>query len=187
MSCRGTARSGSATRTTSECPRGARMALKDYSDNEAVRSRGQDLVSTSPPSFSDVQTCASCRCRQMWDGSPAAGRSLCQKGGVETHRGELYAEPHVRGSATRITSECPRGARVALKDYSDNEAYDLGNRTWYPHIFEKKRKSHLRCGIGIFLETQVATIASGVYYFDACDQNGSSLCLTEPRPNNPVS
>ena len=29
-----------------ECPRGARMALKDYSDNEAVRSRGQDLVST---------------------------------------------------------------------------------------------------------------------------------------------
>ena len=29
-----------------ECARGARMALKDYSDNEAVRSRGQDLVST---------------------------------------------------------------------------------------------------------------------------------------------
>ena len=29
-----------------ECPRGARMALKDYGDNEAVRSRGQDLVST---------------------------------------------------------------------------------------------------------------------------------------------
>ena len=25
------------------------MTLKDYSDNEAVRSRGQDLVSTSPP------------------------------------------------------------------------------------------------------------------------------------------
>ena len=30
----------------SECPRGAWMALKDYSDNEAVRSTGQDLVST---------------------------------------------------------------------------------------------------------------------------------------------
>ena len=31
---------------TSECPRGARMALKHYSDNEAVRSRGDGLVST---------------------------------------------------------------------------------------------------------------------------------------------
>ena len=31
---------------TSECPLGARIDLKDYSDNEAVRSRGQDLVST---------------------------------------------------------------------------------------------------------------------------------------------
>ena len=41
---------------------------------------------------------------------------------METHRGELYAEPYARGSATRITSECPRGARMALKDYSDNEA-----------------------------------------------------------------
>ena len=41
---------------------------------------------------------------------------------METHRGELYAEPHARGSVTRITSECPRGVRVALKDYSDNEA-----------------------------------------------------------------
>ena len=29
-------------------PRRARMALKDYSDNEAVRSRGQGLVSTFP-------------------------------------------------------------------------------------------------------------------------------------------
>ena len=37
---------GSATRITPECPPGAKMALKDYSDNEAVRSRGQDLVST---------------------------------------------------------------------------------------------------------------------------------------------
>ena len=40
----------------------------------------------------------------MWDGSPAAGTSLRQRGGVETHRGELYAVPHARGSATRITS-----------------------------------------------------------------------------------
>ena len=31
---------------TSECPLGARIDLKDYSDNEEVRSRGQDLVST---------------------------------------------------------------------------------------------------------------------------------------------
>ena len=31
------------------------MDLKDYSDNEAVRSRGQELVSISPPSFSDVK------------------------------------------------------------------------------------------------------------------------------------
>ena len=37
---------GSATRLFSEYPRGPRMALKDYSDNKAVRSRGQDLVST---------------------------------------------------------------------------------------------------------------------------------------------
>ena len=41
---------------------------------------------------------------------------------METHRGELYAEPHARGSVTRTTSEYPRGARTALKDYSDNEA-----------------------------------------------------------------
>ena len=41
---------------------------------------------------------------------------------METHRDELYAEPHARGSATRITSEYPRGVRMALKDYSDNEA-----------------------------------------------------------------
>ena len=75
------------------------MALKDCSDNEAVRSGGQDLVD-----------------------SPAAGRSLCQKGCVETHRGELYAEPHPQGSATGIISECPRGTRMALNDYSDNEA-----------------------------------------------------------------
>ena len=33
---------GPATNVISECPRGARMALKDYSDDEAVRSRGQD-------------------------------------------------------------------------------------------------------------------------------------------------
>ena len=37
---------GSATRIISECPRGARMAFKDYSDNEPVRSRGQGLLST---------------------------------------------------------------------------------------------------------------------------------------------
>ena len=61
------------------------------------------------------------RRRQIWDGSPAAGKSLCQKGGVETHRGGLYAEPHARGSPTRITSERPRGARMALKYYIDNE------------------------------------------------------------------
>ena len=33
----------------SECPRGARKALKDCSGNEAVRSRGEDLVSTLSP------------------------------------------------------------------------------------------------------------------------------------------
>ena len=37
---------GSATRIISEWPPGDRMALKDYSDNEAVRTRGQDLLST---------------------------------------------------------------------------------------------------------------------------------------------
>ena len=37
---------GSATEVFSECPRGAMMALKDDSDNEAVRSRGEDLVPT---------------------------------------------------------------------------------------------------------------------------------------------
>ena len=40
---------------------------------------------------------------------------------METQRGGLYAEPHARGSATRITSECPLGAKMALKDYSENE------------------------------------------------------------------
>ena len=59
---------------------------------------------------------------KLWDGSPAAGKSLRQKGGVETHQGGLYAKPHDRGSATMITSEFPREARMALKDYSDNEA-----------------------------------------------------------------
>ena len=28
---------------------------------------------------------------QMWDSSPAAGKPFFQKGGVETHRGGLYA------------------------------------------------------------------------------------------------
>ena len=53
---------GSATRIVSRAPpRSLRMALKDYSDNEAVRSRGQNLVSTSHPPFSDLQTRASCK------------------------------------------------------------------------------------------------------------------------------
>ena len=43
--------------TPQSLPRGARM--KDYSDKEAVQSRELRLVSTSPPPFSDVQTCAS--------------------------------------------------------------------------------------------------------------------------------
>ena len=29
--------------------------------------------------------------RQMWEGNPAAGKPLRQKGGVETHRGWLHA------------------------------------------------------------------------------------------------
>ena len=37
---------GSSRKMVSECPGGARMVFKDFSDNEAVRSRGQDLVST---------------------------------------------------------------------------------------------------------------------------------------------
>ena len=37
---------GSTPRIISARPRGARMALNNYSDIEAVRSRGQDLVST---------------------------------------------------------------------------------------------------------------------------------------------
>ena len=45
--------------TPQSAPRGARMALKDYSGNEAIRSREDGLVSTSPPPFSDLQTCAS--------------------------------------------------------------------------------------------------------------------------------
>ena len=34
-------------RITSACPRGARMALQDYNDIDAVRCRGWGLVSTS--------------------------------------------------------------------------------------------------------------------------------------------
>ena len=80
----------------------------------------------------------------MWDGSPAAGRSLRLRGGVETHRGELYAEPHARGSATRITPECPRGARMALKGYSDNEAVrsrgqDLVSTLLFIFYFDMRR------------------------------------------------
>ena len=37
---RGRSLKGHQRGNTSECPRGSRMALKDYSDNEAVRSRG---------------------------------------------------------------------------------------------------------------------------------------------------
>ena len=43
------------------------------------------------------------------------------------------ALPRSRGSATKVISECHRGARVALKDYSDMRRYDPGDRTWYPH------------------------------------------------------
>ena len=41
------------------------------------------------------------------------GTAAPQQVGVETHRGGSYGS---RGSATRIISECPRGARMALKD-----------------------------------------------------------------------
>ena len=76
--------------------------------------------------------------RQMWDGSPSAGRPLCLMGGVETHRGGLYQVwlNHTLGSATRIISERPRGARrMAFKGYSTivtMRRCDLGDRTWYP-------------------------------------------------------
>lgn len=45
---------GPAAEVFSECPRGAGMALKDYSDNEAARSRGWDLVSALQVIFTYV-------------------------------------------------------------------------------------------------------------------------------------
>ena len=34
-----------------------------------------------------------------------------------------------------VISECPGGARVAVKDYSDIQAVrSIGNRAWYPHL-----------------------------------------------------
>ena len=88
----------------------------------------------------------------MWDGSPAAGKSLREKGGVETHRGELYAQPYARGSATRTTSERPRGARIDLKDYSNNEAVrsrgqDLVSAS--PPLFQTCKRARLVRGIGL--------------------------------------
>ena len=50
---------------TSECLRGARMALKDYGDNEAVLSRKQDLISTKKKKISVDTLCflvVGCRC-----------------------------------------------------------------------------------------------------------------------------
>ena len=64
----------------------------------------------------------SCTPRRYGTVGPAAGTSLCRNGGAETHRGGLDAQPHARGSATRMTSECPQGARTVLNDYSGTEA-----------------------------------------------------------------
>ena len=51
--------------------------------------------------------------------------SFCDLG-VETRRGGLcgvtITMPRSRRSATKVTPECPRGARMALKDYSGIEA-----------------------------------------------------------------
>ena len=60
----------------------------------------------------------------MWDDSPAAGRSLYQMGGVETHRGGLYGVTTLTlgGQQRKYSQEYPRGARMTLKDYSDKEA-----------------------------------------------------------------
>ena len=58
----------------------------------------------------------------MWDGSSAAGRSLCSGLGVETHRGGLCVPlPHSRRSATKVI--LPRGETgfVALKGYSSDD------------------------------------------------------------------
>ena len=62
------------------------------------------------------------RNRHKWDGSSAAGKSPCQKGGVETHRGVVRVTARSGVSNEDITSECPRGARMALKGHRDNEA-----------------------------------------------------------------
>ena len=41
------------------------------------------------------------------------------------------------GRQRRNTSEWPRGARMALKDCSDNEAVRSRDRAWYPHRFNR--------------------------------------------------
>ena len=61
----------------------------------------------------------------MWDGSPAAARSLCwvwRRTCGDTPRWV----PHSRGSATRVFSVYPRGVRMALKDYSDEAVRSRG-------------------------------------------------------------
>ena len=62
--------------------------------------------------------------RILWDGSPKAGKPLYLNGGKETHTemGVNSTRSRTLESATSTTSECPRGARMALKDCSDNEA-----------------------------------------------------------------
>ena len=70
------------------------------------------------------------------DGNPLAGTvrvgtSLCLIGGGLCGVTTLLGVCKV----PTIISECPRWARMALKNYSDNEAVRCrGDRTWYPQV-----------------------------------------------------
>ena len=80
-----------------ECPRGARITLKDYSDNEAVRSRGQGLVST--PRHLDQLSCFLCCCYvDCIDATEGRdrGQANAEPGGGRRRRG-FQPRPHHRG------------------------------------------------------------------------------------------
>ena len=58
----------------------------------------------------------------MWDGSPAAGKSLCQKGGVGTHRRGLYAyvKAFVRwATGKKLTNRLPKLSLITLSPPSE--------------------------------------------------------------------
>ena len=57
--------------------------------------------------------------QHVWDGSPAAGKSLLSEAGCGDTPRWVVRVTAPSGVSNEDNPECPRGARMTLKDYSD--------------------------------------------------------------------